>query len=225
MRNGILFDLDGTLWDSAENVTHSWNHVLQQSGRNERLTVARMYTLMGKTTDAIAAELFPEEKSEEAMRILKACMEEENSYLLKHGGRLYDNLEEVLKELKTKGYFLGIVSNCQEGYIEAFLTYHHLEAYFDDTENYGRTGYGKGTNIRLVMKRGRLGSVLYLGDTRGDYEAAKEAGVFFLHAAYGFGSVPGGTPSISDIRLLPDAADRWLVSERGKWTLEGEKHR
>ena len=102
MRNGILFDLDGTLWDSAENVTHSWNHVLQQSGRNERLTVARMYTLMGKTTDAIAAELFPAEKSEEAMRILKACMEEENSYLLKHGGRLYDNLEEVLKELKTK---------------------------------------------------------------------------------------------------------------------------
>ena len=225
MKKGILFDLDGTLWDSAENVTCSWNRVLERSGRTERITVARMYALMGKTTDVIAAELFPEEDSDEAMRILKACLEEENSYLLAHGGRLYDGLEETLKALKAKGWFLGIVSNCQEGYIEAFLAYHHLEDYFDDTENYGRTGCSKGANIRLLAERNHLDPVIYLGDTRGDYEAAKEAGAFFLHAAYGFGSVPDGTPVISDIRQLPDTVGSFPVSIQTAGTDEGEIHK
>ena len=96
------------------------------------------------------------------------------------------------------------------GYIEAFLSHHGLEEYFDDTENFGHTGHGKGYNIRLVVERNRLERTIYLGDTQGDYDAAKEAGIPFLHAAYGFGTVPAGTASISDIRELPDTAEKLL---------------
>lgn len=209
-RKGILFDLDGTLWDSAEAVTLSWNRVLERTGRPERMTTEWMYTLMGKTMDDIAMAMFPTEKHEEAVRVLGICMEEENAYVREHGGKLFPGLEEILAELKSQGWFLGIVSNCQEGYIEAFLAYHQLEKYFDDTENVGHTGQGKGHNIRLVVERNRLERAIYLGDTQGDYDAATEAGVPFLHAAYGFGTVPAGTASISDIRELPDAAVKLL---------------
>ena len=209
-RKGILFDLDGTLWDSAEAVTLSWNRVLERIGRPERMTTEWMYTLMGKTMDDIAMAMFPTETHEEAVRVLGICMEDENAYIRKHGGKLFPGLEEILRELKSRGWFLGSVSNCQEGYIEAFLAYHRLEKYFDDTENVGHTGQGKGYNIRLVVERNRLERAIYIGDTQGDYDAATEAGVPFLHAAYGFGTVPAGTASISDIRELPDAAEKLL---------------
>ena len=204
MKKGILFDLDGTLWDSAEGVTASWNEALAEMGRPERVTLGIIHGLMGKTMDVIARETFPGEPGQEAERLMAICLARENEYLLEHGGILYEGLEDTLKELKSRGYFLGIVSNCQEGYIEAFLAHHGLGAYFDDTENFGHTGRGKGSNIRLVKERNGLDWVLYLGDTQGDYDAAAEAEVLFLHAAYGFGTVPEGTPAIRDFRELPD---------------------
>ncbi len=104
------------------------------------------------------------------------------------GGRLYDNVEEVLKVLSSK-YKLCIVSNCQSGYIEAFFEYHKLDKYFIDYENPGRTGLSKGENIKLVMERNQLVSPVYVGDTLGDQEAAEFAGVPFIYAEYGFGKV------------------------------------
>lgn len=212
MKKGILFDLDGTLWDSAEGVSTAWNLALEEMNRPERTTEQYVHSVMGKTMDAIARETFPTEPEAAAYRLMDVCLERENRYLLEHGGILFEDLEKVLKELKEKDYFLAIVSNCQEGYIEAFLSHHGLEEYFDDTENFGHTGHGKGYNIRLVVERNHLDKALYLGDTQGDFDAAREAGIPFLHAAYGFGTVPAGTPRIRDIRELPARSEEFFQS-------------
>ena len=209
-KKGILFDLDGTLWDSAEGVALSWNRALERMGRPERLDVAGVHGVMGRTMDAIARAVFPHETQEEASRLLDVCILEENAYLLEHGGTLFEGLEETLKRLKAEGYFLAVVSNCQEGYIEAFTAYHRLERYFSDSENFGRTGCGKSHNIRLVVERNHLDAAVYVGDTQGDFDATMEAGLPFIHAAYGFGTVPAGTPAIEDIRDLPEKADEVL---------------
>ncbi len=207
MKKGILFDLDGTLWDSAIGVADSWNHALEGMGRPERITAEGVHGLMGRTMDAIARAIFPDEEEEKGWRMMEVCLEEENAWLRERGGILYEGLEETLQTLKERGYFLAIVSNCQEGYIEAFLEYHGLARYFDDTENFGHTRHGKAYNIRLVTERNGLDRAFYLGDTRGDYDAAEEAGISFVHAAYGFGTVPEGTPAIQDIRELPGQAE------------------
>jgi phosphoglycolate phosphatase len=81
-----------------------------------------------------------------------------------------------------------------------------LEKYIDDTENYGRTLHGKGDNIKLVVERNHLDKAVYVGDIMGDYNSTMEAGLPFIHAAYGFGTVPAGTPAIEDIRQLPEKA-------------------
>ncbi len=203
MKTGILFDLDGTLWDSGEGVAISWNQVLERMGRPERMTEEWLHRLMGLTMADIAHNMFPEETQAEADRILSFCTDAENKYLEEHGGKLFDGLVETLQTLKDRGYFLAVVSNCQEGYIEAFMHAHHLEDMFDDSENYGRTGMPKSYNIGLVRDRNGLERTIYLGDTMGDYEAATGAGVSFIHAAYGYGQVPEGTPRIQDIRELP----------------------
>ena len=208
MKKAVLFDLDGTLWDSAEGVAASWNEALAEMKRPERTDEAGIHSVMGKTMDVIAHEFFPRESPEVAERMMNFCLLRENDYLRRHGGILYEGLEDTLKALRKEGYFLSIVSNCQEGYIEAFLAYHGLEKYFDDTENFGHTGHGKGYNIRLVLERNEIDQAAYLGDTLGDYDAAMEAGIPFIYAAYGFGHVPEGTPAIRDIRELPSALDK-----------------
>lgn len=54
-KQGIIFDMDGTLWDSAANVAESWNEAIRQDGRlNKALTEADIKGVMGKTMDVIA---------------------------------------------------------------------------------------------------------------------------------------------------------------------------
>lgn len=205
MKKGIIFDLDGTLWDSSEAVTDSWNEALQKfTDTSYRITRQQMYGYMGHTMEEIALDFFSGETRERALELLDICAKYENEYIAEHGGTLFAGVEETLKRLKEEGYFLAIVSNCQMGYIEAFLQYYQFGRYFDDTENYGRTLQDKDVNIRLVTERNHLDKAVYVGDIMGDYNSTMKAGLPFIHAAYGFGTVPDGTPAILDIRELPE---------------------
>ncbi len=218
-RQGIIFDLDGTLWDSSEAVVQSWNEMIRTfPDFHEMISVEKMQSYMGMPMDEIAYAFFRDLPKPRALELMDICMANENAYILRNGGRLFDGLEDTLKLLRDK-YFLAIVSNCQKGYIEAFLTYHKMEQYFQDIESFGNTGLQKGDNIRLVLERNRIDSAVYVGDTMGDYTETMRAAeklsgrrpplkLQFLYAAYGFGRVPEGTASISDITELPAAALR-----------------
>lgn len=204
MKQGIIFDMDGTLWDSAENVAVSWNQVLEEDGRiKKRLGKADIQSVMGKTMDVIADLLFPELTKEARIKLLEECCLRENEYLRARGGVLYPGVEGTLKALGER-YRLFIVSNCQKGYIEAFLDYYGLWGYFDDIECYGNNLLQKGENIRMLADRNGLDAAVYVGDIQGDYEASRMAGVGFIHAAYGFGTVNASVPAIQSFQELAD---------------------
>ena len=205
-KKAILFDLDGTLWDSAVSVSESWNEALKDCPDfHGVMTPEKMYTYMGLPMVEIARRFFEGIEEERALELLHICEKNENDYIRRHGGVLMADLEETLKDLHGK-CFLAIVSNCQAGYIEAFLAFHGLEGYFDDFESNGGTGLLKADNIRLVLKRNGISDeeAVYVGDTMGDYEAAEEAGIEFIHASYGFGSVPDGTAAIKSLPELKE---------------------
>ena len=136
-----------------------------------------------------ASQSMTEISEKEQETLLAECCRIENDYLREHGGVLYPDLEDTFKELK-KTYELYIVSNCQKGYIEAFLDHYHFWDYFSDIECYGNNLLQKGDNIRLLADRNHLEEAVYVGDIQGDYDASRKAGVGFIHAAYGFGIVP-----------------------------------
>ena len=197
MKKGIIFDMDGTLWDSAENVAVSWNLAIARADlQRKALTAEDIRGVMGMTMEAIADTLFADMGKTERMELLKACCDAENDYLREHGGVLYDGVEETFGKLKERGWHLSIVSNCQSGYIEAFLDYYKLWDYIADTECYGNNLRQKGENIRLVVERDGLDHAVYVGDIQGDYDASRQAGVAFVHAAYGFGKVDADVPAI-----------------------------
>lgn len=202
MKKGIIFDLDGTLWDSAQAVVDSWNVVIDSlPDFHKKITVEDMESLMGKTMDDIAFTYFNTVSRDRALEILQACMDYENEYLEKVGGILYPQLEQVLADL-SKDYFLAIVSNCQRGYIEAFLKFHKLEPYFNDFECFGNTKQEKDANITTVVKRNGLSKAVYVGDVLGDYLSTTKAGLPFIWAEYGFGQVPQAKYKINELTQL-----------------------
>lgn len=206
MIDGILFDLDGTLWDSSENVTDSWNVVFRRYKTGKEITPEEFRKCMGMLMPDIIDVFLPDAGVDIKKQLLDACCEYECQYLSKTGGVLYKGLEDVLKAL-SKRYKLFIVSNCQSGYIEAFFKAHGLEKYFTDYEDPGRTGLDKAGNIKLVVERNNLKSPVYVGDIEGDYNSATKAGVPFIHAAYGFGKVPMAKYAIDDITKLEETLD------------------
>ncbi len=210
MKKGILFDLDGTLWDSSENVAKAWSKVLSDKypELNKTVTGADLRGYMGKTLDKIGELMLPFVDGKKRAQIMSDCCGYENEYLAKHGGVLYPKLEETLGRLSER-YGLYIVSNCQAGYIESFFEYSGLSRFFSDYECPGGTGLEKGDNNKIIIERNSLVSAVYVGDTVGDFESANYAGIPFIHAAYGFGKVECSV-SINAFEELPEMAAKLL---------------
>lgn len=206
----LLFDLDGTLWDSAEEVAESWNIVMHKYyPEYPILTAADIHAVMGKTMDEIATMILTELEPEKRSALFHECERYEIEYVAEHGGRLFPGVEETLKQLSDAGYAMAIVSNCQTGYIPAFFQSMHMEHYFCDMEEWGRTRKSKAENIRLVMERNHFEKAIYIGDTIKDQEAAIGAGIPFIHAAYGFGETEAPDAVINSFTELPACIHTW----------------
>ena len=208
MFDGILFDLDGTLWDAVPEITISWNLALARN-QVERppLTVDEVRSCMGLRIADIAARRLPGLNRQRQLEIIEECCAVENEDLAEHGAAVYPEVEETLSLLSRRSPLL-VVSNCQDGYIQAFFQGTGLGRYFQGFECAGRTGKPKSQNIALTAARYGLKKPVYVGDTELDWHSAREAGVAFIHAAYGFGTVPPEVPSISAFSQLPALLER-----------------
>lgn len=202
MKQGIIWDLDGTMWDSSLQVYQAWNAYMQAHGQSRRFSRDDVRGYCGKTIEEIAAVVFPQADENWRVEMITGCCDWENVPLAEHGGELFDGLLPVLEQLHGQ-YHMSVVSNCGLGYIEAFFQGNQTGQYFDDYENAARTGLGKAENIRLVMQRNGLDRAVYIGDTSGDFAAAAAAGVPFVHAAYGYGQVPQAVWRIERLAQLP----------------------
>jgi phosphoglycolate phosphatase len=189
--DGLIFDLDGTLWDASESCVRAWNSVLQNKGITDfAVTQQYAHAFAGKLLDDIFAQYFTFLPEEEYQNMANAYAEQEKFHMKEYGGKLYPDVRGLLTELSER-YRLFIVSNCLSGYIENFLEQHQLEHLFTDYECSGNTGRPKAENIGMIINRNQLKTPVYIGDTIGDFEAAKKNNIPFIYAEYGFGRVEG----------------------------------
>ena len=185
--DGIVFDLDGTLWDSTQVVSDSWGKTLRERFGADRWPDRNaVRSIMGMTADGIAAKLFSEYE-ERAVEICTQCIHGENDYIAEHSGDIYPGVEDMLRRLAGQ-YPLFIVSNCLDGYIQCFLKVSGFGKYFKDFECEGHTGLSKAGNIQLICRRNLVKAPVYVGDTHMDEKSAADAGCPFIHVSYGFGS-------------------------------------
>lgn len=186
--DGIILDIDGTIWNTTGIVSIAWNKAIENSKFGAKKVNAQILQQeFGKPMDEIARDLWPNLNSSERDILISYCCTEEQIELEKCSLDItYPDVVETIKDLYSYENFF-IVSNCQDGYIELTLKKTGLEPYIKDFECCGRTGKSKSENILMLCSRNGLQSPVYIGDTDGDAEACRQAGIPFIWASYGFG--------------------------------------
>lgn len=202
--DALIFDIDGTLWDTRAIVARGYNVELEKMGRSDLcLTADYLTSLFGKTAREIADVIFADYPAGERMGLILRCMETERMVMAADPCQVgYAGVKETLLELK-KHYRLFVVSNSEKGYPELLIEKLGLQGIFEAHMCHGDTGLPKGDTIRILMERHHIDSAVYIGDTQGDLEACKKAGIPFVFCAYGFGKPESWDASIGDIRQLP----------------------
>ena len=207
MKN-LIFDIDGTLWNTTGVVAGAWNKAIAKMAVPElaRLTVTAdmLKKEFGKPMDVIADDLFGDIDAGVKAELLDLCCEYEQAALSECDENLtYEGMNDTLRKL-SEDHKLFIVSNCQDGYIELVIRKTGLTGLIKDFECFGRTELQKDENIKLVMERNGLepSDTVYIGDTMGDFTATKKAGIKFVFASYGFGDVAEPDYVISSIGEL-----------------------
>ncbi|MFM8269520.1 MAG: HAD family hydrolase [Pseudomonadota bacterium] len=186
--DSLIFDLDGTLWDSTKACAEGWTQGVREARPDSKaFSPEDLASIMGLTFDKAVEKLMPESSAEEREKLGELCYRKEMEQIETMGAAFYEGVREGIETL-SEHYPLYIVSNCLEDYLTLFYQMSGLKNFFKDAECFGRTGQPKGHNIQLVMTRNQLKSPAYIGDTSGDQRAALAAGATYYHVNYGFGT-------------------------------------
>ncbi len=188
----LIFDIDGTLWNSTGIVAEGYNIQLRREGYDHLCVTAEdLQKLFGKTMREIADIMLATVPEDIRYGLMERCMETEQEYLHADPCQVgYPLVKETLLELK-KNHRLFIVSNSQKGYPEIVIEKMGLQGIFEGHLCFGDTQAPKGQTIRILMERHGIESACYIGDTQTDYQATLDAGIPFIFCAYGFGSPEG----------------------------------
>ena len=212
-KTGLIFDVDGTLCNTTDVVLKSWEKVLVGIKYPHReMSVDFIKQYMGKPMDDWAKGIMPSVDLSVSCPIMEACCQEEYKEIDRNGTSLYPHVHDVFMQLSEK-YHLYILSNCGTGYIERIMKQADIESYVDGHLCFGDTGLDKPDNIKMLVKEQGLTACAYVGDTERDQKCCIEAGVPFIHAAYGFGTIDDSKYSIQKLTELPEVAEELFESE------------
>lgn len=184
--DGLIFDMDGTLWDAVDSYCAIWNRSIADL-HLDAPPVCRddLSRLMGVPLDGIYQRLIG--SACEADRFMPVLEANSAAMMPVLGGKLYPQTFDTLKRLSQSAR-LFMVTNCEESTLPAFLDTTGLRPLMTDALCYGDTLCEKDVNIRRLVDTYGLKTPMYIGDTVGDCASSHRAGVPFAWASYGFGS-------------------------------------
>lgn len=188
MKSVILFDLDGTLVNTAEGITRSVQYALKHFGMTET-DQKKMERFIGPPLlESFQREYgFSEEKSNQAIKIYRERYTDKGVYECE----LYPEVKATLEALKKKGCRLGVASSKPEKYCQIILEHLQIAQYFEVIGG-ARADLGIGTKLQVledVLKRLHIqerDQAVLIGDTKYDAIGAREAGINCIGITYGF---------------------------------------
>ncbi len=202
--DSIIFDLDGTLWDTCSACAVAWNNVIERNNIPfRRIESEDVRKVTGKPHEICIRETFEGLPEDQIQLLIKETMTEDNVMVERLGGEIYPDVADGLRTL-SKNYRLFIVSNCQSGYIETFLKFSKFGNLFEDFECWGNTKKSKAENLADIIERNSLTKPIMVGDMESDLIAAQKCKIPFVHMRYGFESVTSSDESFDSFSHLTD---------------------
>lgn len=199
----LIFDIDGTLWDPLEVTAEGYNDQLRKEGLEQLfVTPEALRGQFGKVIPQIADALFAPVPASERYLLMDRCVASADHFLKGTKAIIgYPNIKSTLETL-SKDHRLFIASNCHKGYVEICMQKLGIQNHIRDHICFGDTRKTKGESIRMLMERNHVTSACYVGDTQGDADAVKFAGIPLIWASYGFGKVSDYNEKIDTFEQL-----------------------
>lgn len=184
----VIFDLDGTLLNTLEDLKDGINHMLAVYKYPER-SLEEIRTFVGNGIYRLVEQAVPEGLSKEEINQFFLEYREYYTHHCKNKTRPYDGVMELLQELKRQGYSLAIVSNKSNQAVKELV-----EEYFRDLmdEALGeKEGILRKPAPDMVNEVIRLlhtdhKKTLYVGDSEVDKKTAENAGLSYVLVDWGF---------------------------------------
>lgn len=190
MIESVIFDLDGTLLYTLEDLQDSVNYALRKYGYKER-TLDEISSFVGNGTQQLIKQALPQDIGEEAF---VSCYKTFRDYYSEHccvKTRPYDNIINVLEVIKDKGIKLGVISNKYQSAAEE-VCHHYFNDLFDvvigESENCKRKPSPDGLNMICEKFGIKKENVYFFGDSEVDIKAAENAGIFCISVLWGYRS-------------------------------------
>ena len=191
MIKGIIFDLDGTLLNTIDDLNNSVNDTYAHFGVDKKNTCEETMALVGHGMRNLMIQMFPgkdEAFIEDALKVFLDAYDRQYACCTKP----YEGITELVDELIKRGCKVGINSNKNHNYMM-----HLINSNFPEVEDDYITGVKPGdktkpdpTNVNNVIEKMGLNKeeVLYVGDSPTDYKTAENAGVRFIGVSWGYRS-------------------------------------
>jgi HAD superfamily hydrolase (TIGR01509 family) len=200
----VLFDLDGVLLDSRENMRRSWQQVIDRFGTT--VSFERYFSEIGKPFPAIMDRLGLSERADAIEAVFRIASMENLDVL-----RFYPGAQQTLLQMVSTGLKLGIVTSKDKLRTSAILAM--LPVDFACVCAPDGKSRGKPAPDHLLLAMAQVGvdpaETLYVGDMAADHEAAVRAGIDYAHAAWGYGPAPvDGSWVLSDMSDLLELTQR-----------------
>lgn len=185
--NTIIFDLDGTLSDSAEGIVKSINYALKKLGCDEQ-PPEDLLDCIGPPLNFSFARLTGRKNEEYLLKAVKAFRERyfEKGYM---ENTLYDGIKDILTGLKEEGNILCIATTKRKDIAEEVLKYFKIDGFF--TQVHGGDIYRKKADLlRDIINDPDLGNnpLIMIGDRNTDFEAASEVNMPSIAVRWGYGN-------------------------------------
>lgn len=186
----ILFDMDGTLLDTIEDMADSLNKTMKEFGFPPR-TLSEVTSFVGNGAKMLVEKSVPSSASDDVKKEFLHAYQKNYLNNLQNKTKPYDGIMELLKELSHKGYKLGIVSNKPDAGVKSlshtyFSTY--IKTAIGEAPSAKRKPAPDGVYKALEELQSKKEEAVYVGDSEVDILTAKNAGVTYIGVTWGFRS-------------------------------------
>jgi phosphoglycolate phosphatase len=188
--SAALFDLDGTLVDSLDDLTDAVNHMLATFGR-QALEPVQVKQLVGKGARNLVQRALDTISPEEITRGL-SVFTEFNALHIADKSRLYPGARELLHQLAAGGIRMAVISNKQESLSRLILKALEIDAFFDIIAGGDTFPEMKPSPLPLVKVIDEFGcspaEAVMVGDSINDIQAGNLAGITTIGCSWGYGN-------------------------------------
>ena len=185
--NTVIFDLDGTLLHTLDDLYYSTNYALEQFNFPTR-TYEEVRTFVGNGVKVLIEKAVPKGKNEYVEEVLEVFKEHYKSHSMDHI-YIYNGIKELISELKKMNIKIAVVTNKFHAAAEIIV-----EKYFKDdflialgeSKELNKKPHPDMCNYVLNKLGLTKEEVIYVGDSEVDILTAKNAGLKSVSCAWGF---------------------------------------